>query len=47
MWRPTSRLTMDVRGRWRDDLEQRMVEDTGRDRFDFYARFTWSFSVLE
>ena len=47
VWRPTDRLTLDIRGRWRDDLEQRLVEDSGRDRFDFYARFTWSFAVLE
>jgi hypothetical protein len=45
MWRPTDRLTLDVRGRWRDDLTQRIVADPERDRFDFYARFTWSFTA--
>ena len=45
MWRPTDRLTMDVRGRWRDELTQRIVEEPDRDRFDFYARFTWSFTA--
>jgi hypothetical protein len=45
MWRPTDRLTLDVRGRWRDEISQRIIEDEGRDRFDFYARFTWSFTV--
>jgi len=45
MWRPTDRLTLDVRGRWRDELRQRIIEDPNRDRFDFYARFTWSFTV--
>jgi len=45
MWRPTERLTLDVRGRWRDELRQRLIEDPDRDRFDFYARFTWSFTV--
>jgi hypothetical protein len=45
MWRPTDRLTLDVRGRWRDELRQRIIEDPSRDRFDFYARFTWSFTV--
>ncbi len=45
MWRPTNRLTLDVRGRWRDELRQRIIEDPDRDRFDFYARFTWSFTV--
>jgi len=47
MWRPTDRLTLDVRGRWRDELRQRIVEDPDRDRFDFYARFTWSFTVKD
>lgn len=45
MWRPTIRLTLDIRGRWRDELHQRIVDDPGRDRFDFYARFTWSFEI--
>jgi hypothetical protein len=45
MWRPTDRLSLDVRGRWRDELTQRIVEDPDRDRFDFYARFTWSFTA--
>ena len=47
MWRPTNRLTLDIRGRWRDELEQRLIDDPGRDRFDFYARFTWSFELIE
>jgi hypothetical protein len=47
MWRPTNPLTLDVRGRWRDPLQQRIIEDSARDRFDFYIRFTWSFGVKE
>lgn len=47
MWRPTDRLTLDVRGRWRNELRQRLVEDSQRDRFDFYARFTWMFTIKE
>jgi hypothetical protein len=47
MWRPTDRLTLDVRGRWRDEISQRIIEDEGRDRFDFYARFTWSFALRD
>jgi len=43
MWRPTNRLTLDIRGRWRYELRQRIVEDPGRRRFDFYTRFTWTF----
>jgi hypothetical protein len=45
MWRPTNRLTLDLRGRWRDELKQGIVEEPDRDRFDFYARFTWSFTA--
>jgi hypothetical protein len=45
MWRPRNRLTLDVRWRWRDELTQRIVEDPDRDRFDFYARLTWSFTA--
>lgn len=45
VWRPTDRLSVDLRGRWRDELRQRIIEDLGRDRFDFYVRFTWSFNI--
>jgi hypothetical protein len=45
MWRPNDRLTLDVRGRWRDELKELIIEDPSRDRFDFYARFTWSFTA--
>jgi hypothetical protein len=47
VWRPAGRLTLDVRGRWRDRLRQRIIEDPDRDRFDFFIRFTWSFSIKE
>lgn len=47
VWRPTDRLTLDIRGRRRDDLEQVLIEDPDRDRFDFYVRFTWSFTIKE
>lgn len=47
MWRPSDQLTLDVRGRWRDELNLRIFEDPSRDRFDFYARVTWSFKVKE
>jgi len=47
VWRPTGRLTLDVRGRWRDDLRERIIEDPDRNRFDFYVRFTWSFKIKE
>ncbi len=45
VWRPTGRLTLDVRGRWRDNLRERIIEDPDRNRFDFYIRFTWSFNI--
>ena len=45
MWRPTDHLTLDIRGRWRDDLKQRLIEDPDRDRLDFFIRFTWSFDI--
>jgi hypothetical protein len=47
MWRPAGRLTMDVRGRWRDRLRPIIGEDLDRNRFDFYIRFTWSFNIKE
>jgi len=47
VWRPTGRLTLDVRGRWRDDLRERIIEDPDRNRFDFYVRLTWSFKIRE
>ena len=45
VWRPTDRLTLDIRGRRRDDLKQRLIEDADRDLFDFYIRFTWGFDI--
>jgi hypothetical protein len=47
VWRPTGKLTLDVRARWRDDLRERIIEDTDRNRLDFFARFTWSFKIRE
>ncbi len=47
VWRPKDQLTLDVRGRWRDELTQQIIDDPSRDRFDFYARFTWSFRVID
>jgi len=47
VWRPTDRLTLDIRGRRRDELQQRIIDDPDRDRFDFYVRFTWTFNIKE
>ena len=46
MWRPTDRIVLDIRSRLREELQQTLVEDPGRDPFDFYIRFTWRFDVL-
>jgi hypothetical protein len=45
MWRPNDRMTVDIRARLREDLQQRIIEDTDRDGFDFFMRFTWSFNL--
>jgi hypothetical protein len=47
MWRPTNRLTLDIRGRWRDELQQRIIDDPNQGRFDAYIRFTWGFDILQ
>ncbi len=47
VWKPTSRFTLDVRGRWRDELVPLLDPDPSRDRFDMYARFTWSFTIRD
>lgn len=47
VWRPTNRLSVDVRGRWRDRISQPFFPEPDRSRFDFYARFTWSFTLNE
>lgn len=45
MFRPTARVTLDIRGRWRYDLDPNVIEIPDRDNFDFYARATWSFEM--
>ncbi len=45
MWRPTDRMAVDIRGRRRLDLRQRIIEVPNADRFDFYMRFTWNFDI--
>ena len=46
MWRPNDRMTVDIPARLREDLQQRIIEDTDRDGFDFFMRFTWPFNLL-
>ena len=45
MWRPTATLTLDVRGRYREELRQTITGDSDSDPFDFYARLTWLFTA--
>ena len=46
VWRPTDHMTLDIRGRLREELQQTLVEDPDRDPFDFFIRFTWRFDIL-
>jgi hypothetical protein len=45
MWRPNDRMAVDIRGRRRLDLRQRIIEVSSGDLFDFYMRFTWNFRI--
>ncbi len=45
-WRRNQRLAVDIRGRWRKDLEP-VFSTVKRQDFDFYLRFTWGFSDRE
>lgn len=44
LWRKNKRLTLDLRLRARQDLEQLVGETQKRDEFDFFARFTLGFA---
>jgi len=46
LWRRNQRLAVDIRGRWRKDLEP-VFNNVKRQDFDFYLRFTWGFSNKE
>ena len=46
LWRRNQRLAVDIRGRWRKDLEP-VFSTVKREDFDFYLRFTWGFSDRE
>jgi hypothetical protein len=45
LWRRSRQLAIDVRGRWREDLEQLVTADRKREAFDVYVRFTWGFKT--
>jgi len=45
LWRKSRQLALDIRGRWREDLEQLVMADRKRDTFDLYVRLTWGFKA--
>lgn len=44
MWRKRSGLAIEARLRWREELEQQVIQMQPRDEIDFFARFTLGFS---
>lgn len=44
LWRKTRKLAIDIRVRWRKELEQQILETQKLDEVDFFARFTLGFS---
>ena len=44
-WRPRDWPAIDVRVRWREDLEQQTTAVQKRERFDAFLRFTWQFDL--
>ncbi len=42
MWRRNQRIAVDIRGRWRKDIEP-VFNTTLPEEFDFYIRLTWGF----
>ena len=45
MWLRNQRLTLDIRARWREDLEQRVTAVRKQRSFDLYVRVTWGFNT--
>ncbi len=43
MWRKENGSAIEMRVRWREDLDQRIGEAQKRDEFDFFARITFGF----
>lgn len=46
LWRRNQRHAVDIRGRWRKDMEP-IFNGLEREEFDFYLRFTWGLSGRE
>ncbi|MGI9342955.1 MAG: hypothetical protein ACR2QV_08890 [Gammaproteobacteria bacterium] len=47
LWRRTPNLAIDVRARWRDEIDQQIGAVRKRSELDWWVRFTWGFSLLE
>ncbi len=43
MWRRSSNLALDIRGRWREELEQLASATRMQEELNVFARFTWGF----
>jgi hypothetical protein len=46
-WRRTPNLAIDVRVRWREEIDRQIGATRKRDEVDFFVRFTWGFSLSE
>jgi len=44
MWRRNRQFALDLRGRWRKDMQQLSAETSRRHEFDLYLRVTRGFS---
>ena len=45
LWRRSQRFALDIRARWRKDMEQRDAANRKQEDFLFLVRFTWGFEV--
>ena len=43
MWLKNQQLTLDIRGRWREELKQLVTSSQKQRSFDLYIRLTWGF----
>jgi hypothetical protein len=43
MWRRSQNLALDIRGRWREELEQLASATRKQEELNVFARFTWGF----
>ena len=45
LWRRNRNLAIDIRARWRTELDRLTTAERKRDQFDVFVRFTWGFTV--